>query len=82
MIDNPFAPIKPDRVPENPFAPPKPDDEGKLTPERWQFINLLMGRTNKHDKLIADFGRMWGVSRRRLKAEIQTYRLASPPMLQ
>lgn len=67
---------------ENPFAPPKRD--GKLTPERWRIINRLIGRTNglKHDELIVDFSRACGLSHRRLKAEIKTYRLASPPMLQ
>lgn len=85
MIENPFAPITPDRLAmiENPFAATsKPD--GKLTPERWRVINQLIGRTNglQHDELIADFCDAYGLSRRRLKAEIKTYRLASPPMLQ
>ena len=66
----------------NPFDLSQRD--GKLTPERWRYINELIASTNslRHDDLIAHYGSIWGLSHRRLKAEIKTYRLHSPPMLQ
>jgi hypothetical protein len=67
---------------ENPFSPPKRD--GKLTPWRWLHINALIACTNglRHDEIITAFCETYGLSRRRLKAEIKTFRLHSPPMLQ
>lgn len=66
---------------EKPFESKR---DGKLTPERWQFINALIARTNglQHDEIITTFCDAYGLSRRGLKAEIKTYRLHSPPMLQ
>ena len=69
-------------MPENPFAPARRD--GKLTPERWLGLNALITHTDalRHDELITGLSCAWGISRRRLKAEIKTYRLHSPEMLQ
>lgn len=70
-------------IPFEAFIPPIKCD-GQLTRERWQLINALIACANglQHDEIIADFSRAWGVSRQRLKAEIKTFRLHSPPMLQ
>jgi hypothetical protein len=85
MIENPFAPTtKSDWTTTCPMGATIEKPDGKLTPERWRRINDLIGRTNglQHDQILTDFSRMWGLSRHRLKAEIKTYRLHSPPMWQ
>ena len=86
MIENPFATPKRGgevMLIENPFIAPIKRD-GKLTPERWYALHLLIGRINalEHDAIITAFCEVYGLSRRHLKAQIKAFRLASPPMLQ
>ena len=75
MIENPFATPKRGgevMLIENPFIAPIKRD-GKLTPERWYALHLLIGRINalEHDAIITAFCEVYGLSRRHLKARNQ-----------
>ena len=68
----------------NPMGGSAPKRDGRLTRDRWAILNIIIASTPglQHDEILTSFCETYGVSRRQLKAEIKTFRLASPPMLQ
>jgi hypothetical protein len=65
---------------EQPFSPNR---DGKLTVGRWQFLNTLLSLDHEDaSDVIEKFHRIWGISPKRLYAELAAYRLDCPETVQ
>lgn len=65
---------------EIPFYPKR---DGKLTADRWEFLNILLtdADQNPHE-VIEQFCRVWGINRKVVLAKLVTFRLDCPGQLQ